>query len=444
MQAKHFEEVGDLHNAVEYYKRSVSAYPKNKEVHHALAMLYFKTGAVQPAMSEFKTALNIDYNYVVCRNNYGIFLKKIGKTTEAMNEFKSCIQIDRKYPYAYYNLGLILKEKGDLDGAIENFEECTRLKPDYAEGQKELGLAVFERAKGGDLTEATEKLQLAAKLAPENPVIHYHLGIIYCTKGNLDAGETEFRKALMCDERMAAAHYELAKVRYFRGDVDRCINELKMTQSINPTYTDSKEYPSVDPVKIKTLEANAYEYFGDLIKTYETYEQLVAIRKSDALYAKHLVELKKQIKKEMNQKRKKPLPYDPEAVDKLIEEGIDQYEDGDLESAKSSFERALALNPLSFRATQNLSSVQEAQGNLDAAVATNQKAITLNPKYDGAVYNLAYLLEKMKLYADAASTYDQFHTLAGKYPYDPKHVTEMQQDILRQQKKEEYLRKRGF
>ncbi len=444
MQGQQCERIGDVHNAVEFYRKSISAFPRVKEVHHALAKLLARTGSNEPAMAEFRTALNIDFNFVECRNNYGAFLKRLDKVDEAASQFRQCIQIDPKFPYAYYNLGLILKEKGDLEGAIENLEHCTRLKPDFAEAQEALGLCIFERASSGDLTTAAEKLQLAAKLLPKNPKIHYHLGIISSTQSNLDGGETEFRKALMCDPRFSAAHFELGKLRYYRGDLDRCLSELREAQNINPTYTDSQQYPALEPVKLKSLEANAFEFSGDLVKALETYQQLVAMRKSDALYAKHITELDKQIKQEIKSRKKKPLPYDPQEVDAFIAKGIEQYEDGDLEGARASFERAAELNPASFRATQNLCFVQEAQGDLNSAVATSQKAIPLNPRYDGAVYNLAYLLEKMNLPDDAARMYQNFRDMAQQYPYDPQHIIELQQNIIRAQKKEEFIRKRGY
>jgi hypothetical protein len=38
----------------------------------------------------------------------------------------------------------------------------------------------------------------------------------------------------------------------------------------------------------------------------------------------------------------------------------------------------------------------------------------------------------------------RYHEMGGKYPYDPQHVIELQQNIIRQQKIEADKRKRGF
>jgi protein O-GlcNAc transferase len=444
IRGQELESQGDVNSAIEAYKKSVGCWPKIKEVHHTLAKAYARTGNNQKAHAAFRTALNIDSNYVECRNNFGMFLKKTDNLPDAMNQFKQCIMINKKYPYAYFNLGQMLQEKGDLAGAIDNYETATRLKPDFAEAQEALGLAVFERASQGDLSEALDKLTVAERLLPKNPKIHYHLGIIHCTRSDLDRAETQFRAALMCDPRMAAAHFQLGKLRYYRGDLDRALSELQYAQAVNQTYNESQGYPNLDIIKVKTLEAKAHEYKGDLIKALETYQQLVAMRKSDALYAVHIKELDKQIKAEIKTRKKKPLPYDPEEVDAFITKGISAYEDGDLDAARASFERALELNPQSFRATQNLCFVQEAQGDLNGAMETAQKAMALNPKYSGAVYNMAYLLEKVNLPDDAARMYENFRTSGDVYPYDPQHIIALQQNIIREQKKQEFIRKRGY
>ena len=445
MQGQQLEAAGDLANAIEAYKNAEQHAPRVKEIHHALAKLFARTGANELALSEFRNCINIDGNFVEARNNYGSFLKRTGSVSEAESTFRQCIQINPKFPYAYHNLGKILHDRGDLDGAIQNFEHATNLKPDFAEGQEALGMAIFERASQGDLKAAAGKLVIASRLVPQNPKIHYHLGQIYASESNLDAAETEFRKALMCDPKFSAAHFELGKLRYYRGDLDRALMELKAAQTISPSYTMGQDYPTLDPIKLKTLQAQSYEHMGDLIHALETYEQLVAMRKSDVLYASHIKDLQKQIKQEIAAKKKKQqLPYDPEEVDAFIAKGIDQYEDGDLDAARAAFERGLELNAQSFRCTQNLAFVKEQQGDLNGALATAQRAIELNPTYDGALYNLAYLLEKGSLPDEAAKTYERFRALANAYPYDSQHIAEIQQNIIREKKKEEFIRKRGY
>ena len=89
------------------------------------------------------------------------------------------------------------------------------------------------------------------------------------------------------------------------------------------------------------------------------------------------------------------------------------------------------MDPASYEAMQNLGSCIEASGDLNSALAKYQAALALKPSNDGAYYNLAYMLEKLNLPADAGLMYQRFHELAGKYPYDPKHIVALQQEDAR-------------
>jgi tetratricopeptide (TPR) repeat protein len=444
MQGLRQESDGDLNGAIESFRRSISNATRVKEVHHELAKCLARTGVMEPAYSEFSSAINIDGNYVECRNNFGQFLLKTNKPKQARIQFERCIAIDPKFPYAYYSLGKLLKDQGDLAGAIDNFQHTVNLMPSFAEAQEALGMAIFERASQGDLSMAQEKLEAASRLVPKNARIHYHLATIYATKSQLDRSEDELRQALMYEPKLAVAHYELGKLRYYRGDLDRALIEIKAALSINPSYTVQQMYPEVDLLKAKTLQAKIYEHMGDPVHQLEILQQLVAMRRSDALYAEKIKALQKEIKKIAKENNKKPLPYDPAEVDAFISKGINNYEDGDLDAARGSFQRALDMNPRSFRAMQNLCFIQEAQGDLNSALATAQKAQALNAEFDGAVYNMAYLLEKANLPSEAGQMYERYRTMADAYPYDPQHITELQQNIIRQAKKEQQIRKRGY
>lgn len=446
MQGIKQESQGDLQGAVDSFRRSISSAPRVKEVHHELAKCLAKSGQNEQAYGEFMTAINIDGHYVEARNNFGQFLRQTGKEKQAKMQFERCIILDPKFAPAYYNLAGLLKEKGDLNGAIDNFQHAVDLQPNFAEAQEQLGMCIFERASQGDLSTAAEKLETAARLIPKNPRIHYHLGLIYATKSKLDAAEDQFRTALMNESQLAVAHWELGKLRYYRGDLDRSVAEMKQALAVNPEYTAKQGYKEIDLIKVKTLLAKSYEHMGDPVNELGVLKQLVAMRRSDALYAKRIKDLEREIRRLGNENKRKNAgaSYDPEEVDAFIAKGIDAYEDGNLDAAKAAFQRGLDLNPKSFRSLQQICFIQEAQGDLQAALVTAQKALELNPTYDGAVYNLAYLLEKAGLPDEAARMYQKYRGMADSYPYDPQHITDLQQNIIREQKKEQPIRRHGF
>ncbi len=425
-------------------KRAIPLDPRNKELHHLEALAFSEEGDIANARSSFQTALNLDNNFVQCRNNYGVFLQKIGEVDRAQMAFQQCIKIKPEFPDAHYHLGQILQEKGDLDHAIEAYETAVRFNPNYFEAQRDLGLAIYERVSSSvaDISQSQEKLELAARLSPENPMIHYHLGNIYCAAGKLDDAETEYRKALFFDVKLAAAHFELGRLRYYRGDLDRCLFEMKVTAQINPVYSESKKYPKVELLRLKEMIGRCGEFKQCLPDAIEAWKEVAAMQRNNTDTLKHINELERQQRAKVKQDSK--LSYNFEEMQAMIADGIRQADGGDLSAAKTTFEKILEMNPRCFEAVQNLGALKEVAGDLTGAMADYKQAMTLMPKFDGVYYNMAYLLEKFGLPAEAGLMYQRFHEIAGKYPYDSKHIVGLQQEDARRRAKEELLRKRGY
>lgn len=402
------------------------------------ALAHAELGQNYDAMMWFRSALSLDYNFLEARNNYGIFLSKTGKQKEALKEFETCIQINPNYANAHYGRGSILKERGDLDGAIEEFRTAIRLRPKYYEAQRDLGMCIYEKYEKGqlkDISESLEKLQNAAKLIPRSPQVHYFLGLIWCAQGNLDEGEKEFRLTLMNDPNHAVGHYELGKLRYCRGDIDRCMDEIGAALKVSPTYTESKNFPSLNRKECKTYLAKCKELKGYWDASYRDWSEVAAMTRQNSEIISHMKVLQK--KATSKQKKRKGEPtFDKDEVDSLIIRGIEEVDEGNFQAGKATFNRALELNPNCWEAFQHLGFILEAEGDISRAMENYKKALELEPSYCGLYYNMGYVLEKMHLPIEAGRMYKNFHGCEGRYPYDPKHINQLQLEDVRQQMRE--------
>ena len=272
-----------------------------------------------------------------------------------------------------------------------------------------------------------EKLQAACKLVPTNAMVHYHMANLLCCNGNLDDGEAELRLALKNDPKLAAAHYELARLRYLRGDPNRALFEVKEAQKISPTYTEAKKYPNLDRIKVKQLQAKCEELTDNYDQAIDSWKDVASLTANNKDTNKHIAELARAARS-----GRKGVKVDPQEVVDLISQGIRLTESGDLSAAKEAFTRATELDPKSFLAFQHLGAVLDAEGNLQEAALKYQAAVDLKPRYDGLYYNMAYLLERLNMNSEAGAWYQRFHELAGKYPYDPKHIVALQQEEARE------------
>jgi tetratricopeptide (TPR) repeat protein len=410
---------------------------RNKDIFNVEALAYAQVGDQPTAIAKFRGALGIDYNFVTCRNNYGVLLDKMGKEREAIGQFEECVKIDHSYAEPYYHLGCIYERQGDLDKAIKYYDAAVQRKPQYADAERDLGLALYKRAikgDGGEIGLAVEKLKIAEQYAPQNPLVHYHLGRVLCAESKLDNAEDELRNALICDPKLAAGHYELAKLRYYRGDPYRACDEAILCLQIPPSYGNAKDYPKVDLLEVQELEAKCFEIIDDLPHADEAWRKVANMQTNNLDTLKHLSNLEK-IMHAQNKRRSKA-QVNPAEVQAMVDKGISQVNGGDVDGGKASFDRALELDPQSFGGLVNAAQIAEAHGDLNGAMAKFQAASQVKPKYDGLFYEMAYLLEKMGLASDAGAMYQRFHDLAGRYPYDPKHIVSIQQDLVRQRIKQ--------
>jgi tetratricopeptide (TPR) repeat protein len=423
----------DFNGCIELCRQAIDLDNQDKRFFHLEALSLSESGDNQQALLAFREALALDFNFIECRNNMGLLEMKLGKLDDAKATFQECIKLQPKYPNAHYHLGQILQKKGDLDAAIEEYETATKLNPKYFEAHRDLGLAIYEKASSGlvDIIDCEEKLKQAERLAPNNPMIHHHLGNIYCADGKLDEAENQYQTALSLDSRLAAAHYELGRLRYFRGDPDRCLVEMNLASKVSPTYTEDKKYPTFDIAQLKFITAKCYEIKGNYKQAASFLNDVAAMTKNNKDILKRITKLQKQ---KLEPKRQKAgcLENDVQA---LLIKGITQSDSKEFDAAKATFEIMTNNYPDCFEAWQNLGALEESSSNLQKAMTDYRKAIDLAPNYDGLYFNMAYLLEKMGLTADAGGMYEQFHSISGKYPYDSRHIVGLAQEYARQQVK---------
>jgi tetratricopeptide (TPR) repeat protein len=128
----------------------------------------------------------------------GVTALKAGQVNDAMAEFKKVIELDPTNAPGYFGLGIAFMQTGDYGNAIPRLKKALELDPNLTVVHKPLGYALlgrgyaseavpqFEKAgdkaglgiaqlETGDLTNAVENLQSAAKSSPNDPDVMYYL-----------------------------------------------------------------------------------------------------------------------------------------------------------------------------------------------------------------------------------------------------------------------------
>ncbi len=77
----------------------------------------------------------------------------------------------------------------------------------------------------------------AATLNPADASAHYNLGLLYQKRGDLDAADASFRRAIEIDDQETDAHYQLGRILRERGDHAGAIGHFEKVVQQSPTHS---------------------------------------------------------------------------------------------------------------------------------------------------------------------------------------------------------------
>jgi tetratricopeptide (TPR) repeat protein len=138
-----------------------------------------------------------EYHY-----NQGLKALDADRLDEAMREFDRALALDPKSPLGYIGKGLTLGKQGNFKAAFENMEKAK----DYEKKGIEARVGMIrlyslqmakEQKKAADLVKSAEKeFKAANEKEPNNPRLHYYMGLCYKMALDFDKAATMFRAVL--------------------------------------------------------------------------------------------------------------------------------------------------------------------------------------------------------------------------------------------------------
>ena len=123
---------GQLDLAIEFYKRSIEAYP-TAEAYTFLGWTYSFQGKLREAIAECKKAIDTDPDFGNPYNDIGAYLIELGNYDEAIPWLERATLAKRYEPrhYPHFNLGRVYLIKGMVKKALEEFQKALEIYPDY-------------------------------------------------------------------------------------------------------------------------------------------------------------------------------------------------------------------------------------------------------------------------------------------------------------------------
>jgi tetratricopeptide (TPR) repeat protein len=255
-------------------------------------------------------------------NVYVSTLMLVAGIQESVKDYAACraayeqiLEVMPRYYPAMNNLAYLWAENlGDLAKGLAYARQTRQLNPNDASSGDTLGWILYRQ---NAYAEALPLIQESAEKLPENPEIHYHLGMLYSMVGNEDGARNELREALsllkdptvrkgfLNPEGPAWQKEAQERLNFLAADANaganlkpaeleerlaRQPNDLILVNRLGAAYEKAGAWPKAIELYQKTLSANpktaetlvtrlasAYEKSGDLPRAEELIERVAKI-----------------------------------------------------------------------------------------------------------------------------------------------------------------------
>lgn len=224
-----------MHNeAIEALNRAIELGAKDDAyTHYNLGIEYANTGQLDKAIEEYHISISIHRDFPEAHLELGRCLNAIGETAKAMTEIKTAVELNPTNSNAWREYALTLAVNKRWEEALNAIEKALTISPDNIENHLAEGYIFFSV---GDNTKAKRSFTNAIKLAPNDPNPLTCLGIVLSSEGNIGEAEKVLKKALELDKDNSSILADLGEVYLQKKEYSKAIRCFSDSIYNNPDY----------------------------------------------------------------------------------------------------------------------------------------------------------------------------------------------------------------
>jgi tetratricopeptide (TPR) repeat protein len=144
------------------------------------ASMYFDTGDIQRALSDYSAAIRLDPSNALYYNDRGVVYQLMRDYEHALADYSRAIELNPTYVTAYNNRGMLYYGNKEYDRATADHEQALKINPKSASAYRNLGNA--HRAKG-ELDRAIVDYSEAIRIDPKDVRSYFGRGRLYLYAG---------------------------------------------------------------------------------------------------------------------------------------------------------------------------------------------------------------------------------------------------------------------
>jgi tetratricopeptide (TPR) repeat protein len=417
--------------------------PSDAGAHNNLGVLYYNKGMYEEAVSAFSQALELDPKMQVARRNLEVAYFNTGYYDRRVAELRERLRQQPADRDARWELGRAHSALGDAQEAVAEFRALLEYHPDDLGAIVQLGLA--EKA-GGNLATAQGWFERALTLDPDSPLVNFSLGEVLYNRGVNDEALAALHRAIELSPDNPDAHYLLGFVLGDLGRHEEAREATKRAIQLNPSLSRAQANLSLDrynPATYEEMLPERQERREQKLMEVEGEGHLAHLNlglafRQKGYYAEALREYKMALERgaeralvlqamaEVHLLTKDPVGalgiYDQVLQDQAAspklwcERGVALHQTGRYAEAAESYRKALALDPASAIAHNNLGVACFHAGETDQAIQAFRSALDARGDFVKAWLNLALLLLQAKRHQRSLDAYRQVLALEPEQP----------------------------
>ena len=230
---------GKTQEARERVLRQLDAAPKSAMLHTLVGQLWVT--AKDPAQAEraFKTAIELDSSALAPYLSLAQLYYQTGKVDQSITEYETALSKNPNAPAALMMLGIIHEGRKEYDKATARYEHILKLTPRFAPAANNLAWVIAEQ--GGNLDVALTHAQTAREQRPEDPHVADTLGWVYYKKNASLLAVSLLKEAADKLPNEPLVHYHLGMAQAKNGDAAAAKHSLQTALKLNHQFTGAED-----------------------------------------------------------------------------------------------------------------------------------------------------------------------------------------------------------
>jgi predicted TPR repeat methyltransferase len=186
-------DLGNSHEAIDYFRRAISIDQTMGELHAELGTEFQNIGEIEEAEKELKRAILLSPELLAAHINLGSVQTKLKKLEDAEQSYKKAIGVNPTFAISYSNLSTVYMEMDRFPDAAEACQKALELTPEFAEAHHNMG-NIYRHY--GQIKKASESYRRSVELRPNNAQAWRNLGASLQKINDLSGAKEAYRESL--------------------------------------------------------------------------------------------------------------------------------------------------------------------------------------------------------------------------------------------------------